>query len=235
MEIHGGIATIFKLAQEDTMQCPYCKEEVQDGAIKCKHCGSNIGTPPGLTALSGQADFGELFTTSMNVWKANLADLVILTLVFMLVVWIPIANIGFIAGYTRSLMKVARGQGRAQVGDLFNSWDCFANLLLYFILNLIALVILGFIPLIGSLAALALGFAVAPGMYAIIDNKCTAMDAYKWSFDTIQTNFVNWLLAYLVGNVIACAGLIALFIGVIVTAPFGALINIYQYERVKPA
>ena len=93
------------------MQCPYCKEEVLDGAVKCKHCGSNIGTAPVQTVIAGQGDFGELFTAAMNVWKANLSDLVILTLVFMLVVWIPIANIGFIAGYARSLIKVARGQG----------------------------------------------------------------------------------------------------------------------------
>lgn len=217
------------------MQCPYCREEVHDEAVKCKHCGSSIGARSVLTPASGQADFGELFTTSMNVWKANLADLAILTLVFMLVVWIPFANIGFIAGYIRSLMKVARGQGKPQVGDLFNAWDCFPNLLLYFILNLIAMVILHFVPIVGSLASMAFGFMITPGLYAIIDNRCGAMDAYKWSLESIQSDFVNWLLAYLVGNVIACAGLIALFVGVIVTAPFGALITIQQYERVKTA
>jgi len=26
------------------MICPYCKEEIADGAIKCKHCGSAIST-----------------------------------------------------------------------------------------------------------------------------------------------------------------------------------------------
>ena len=216
------------------MQCPFCKEEVLDGAIKCKHCGSTIGTLPAQTTAIDQSDFGALFITSMNVWKDNMVDLILLTLVFIIVALIPIANVGFIAGYTRSLMKVARGKGRAEVGDLFNAWDCFGNLLLYVILNFIAVVILHFVPIAGPLAALAFGFIVAPGMYAIIDNKCGAIDAYKWSFETIQANFVNWLLAYLVGNVIACAGMIALFIGIIVTAPFGALIYIHQYEKVKP-
>jgi len=35
------------------MQCPHCKEEVLDGAVKCKHCGSNIA-PQGGQIASGQ-------------------------------------------------------------------------------------------------------------------------------------------------------------------------------------
>jgi hypothetical protein len=40
---------------------------------------------------------------------------------------------------------------------------------------------------------------------------------------------------YLVGNVIIGAGLVVIFIGIILTAPLGELIIIQQYERVKPA
>ena len=216
------------------MQCHYCKEEVNDGALKCKHCGSDLtllhGSPSSQTA-----DIGAMLKTAFSLWKENLADLVVLTLVFLLLCWIPIANIGFIAGYTRSLLKVARGQGKARVGDLFNAWDCFANLFVFVLINLIIVIVLHFIPILGTLASIALGFVLVPGGFLIIDKGRSAVDAYSWCMETIQADFVNWLLVYLVGNVIIAAGLVAIFIGIILTLPLGELIIIQQYERVKPA
>lgn len=29
---------------EEKIICPFCKEEIKDGAIKCKHCGSMLNT-----------------------------------------------------------------------------------------------------------------------------------------------------------------------------------------------
>lgn len=40
------------------MECPYCKEEIRDGAIKCKHCGSMLATSGGG---DGTLTLGELF------------------------------------------------------------------------------------------------------------------------------------------------------------------------------
>ena len=32
------------------MQCPYCKEDILEGALKCKHCGSMLGSPEAVPA-----------------------------------------------------------------------------------------------------------------------------------------------------------------------------------------
>ena len=82
---------------------------------------------------------------------------------------------------------------------------------------------------------LAIGFLAAPGMYAVIDGRKGAIDGMKWSIETIQADFVPWLLAYIVGTVISFAGFLLLVVGALLSLPLGQLIVMQQYDRSRPA
>jgi hypothetical protein len=178
-------------------------------------------------------DFGNIITRSVRLWKENLRDLVLLSLVFLLVVWIPVANVGFIAGYTRAVLSVARG-GTARVGDIFRSWDCFGNLFLYLLIVLAAQFVLNHLPFFGQVAGLILSVVVTPGMYAIIDRRMTFIDAFRWSFQVIQGDFINWLLAVLVGSIFSGCGALLFGIGIIITLAWGSLLIALQYDKGQP-
>jgi hypothetical protein len=183
--------------------------------------------------MAASDDFGDLITRSARLWKENLGDLVLLSLVFLVVVWIPIANVGFIAGYTRAILAVARG-GKARVGDIFGSWDCFGDLFLYLIIVLAAQFVLNHLPFLGQVAGLILSIVVTPGMYAIIDRKMKFMDAFRWSFQAVQGDFVNWLLAVLVGAIFSGCGALLFGVGVIITLAWGSLLVALQYDKGQP-
>lgn len=226
------------------MQCPSCHMDNPTDAKYCIQCGTALGvagTPvvaaPNSTnsTNSTSSNFVDQFNAALIIWKMNLGDLAVLTLVLLLLIWIPLANIGFLAGYLRAILKVARGEGRAEVGDLFKAWDCFGNLLVYAVLIFVASAVLNVVPLLGALASAALGFAALPGFYLIVDRNQNFMDAFKWGIARIQANPVDWLLTYIVGLVISSIGSLLLFIGVILTMPLGSLIFCQQYENSKPA
>jgi hypothetical protein len=214
------------------MKCQACGKEVPDGSTSCPFCFRQLSTPAAGKAGQGNDDFGELFNRSLALWKDNLGDLVLFSLVFMLVGWIPIVNAAFFAGYTRGLLSLSRG-GKLKNSDIFSAWDCFGNTLGYGILFIAVTIIAGFIPFFGQLAQLIIIIFGTPGFYPIIDRNMNAIDAIKWSIATVQRHFVAWVLVILVGGILGSLGMLVFFVGIVVTLPFGPLLVIQQYEIFK--
>lgn len=220
------------------MRCESCGKEINEGCEFCPFCFSKtpetgsgqipVPPPPPRT----DEDFGALFTRATNLWKDNLGNLVVFTLVFVLVGWIPIVNVAFFSGYLRGLLSLTRG-GKPAPGDIFSAWDCFGNAFLYALLFFIAVIAAGHVPFFGRLAQCAVTVLGTPGFYKIIDGNMKAADAIQWSIATIQRHPVPWLLAVLVGGLLGSSGTLALFIGIIITLPWGILLIIQQYEGVR--
>ncbi|BBA71860.1 zinc ribbon domain-containing protein [Geobacter sulfurreducens] len=175
-------------------------------------------------------DFGGLVTRATRLWTGNFGNLLVLSLVFSLVAWIPVANIGFLAGYIRAVLKVARG-GKAEPGDIFRAWDCFGDLFVYLLLVVVAMFALNHVPVIGQVAGFVLSVVVAPGMYGIIDRRMKFMDAFRWSLETIRGDLAGWILAVLVGSIFTAVGALLLGIGIIITLGWGSLVMALQYDK----
>ncbi|MFT6913881.1 MAG: uncharacterized membrane protein YhaH (DUF805 family) [Motiliproteus sp.] len=51
------------------MECKYCKEEIQEGAIKCKHCGSMLNEPTAPQVLAASSERLSPFGCYLKAWK----------------------------------------------------------------------------------------------------------------------------------------------------------------------
>lgn len=214
------------------MRCETCGKEIAEHSTYCPYCFRRIGEAEPAGGSTADRDFGIQLNLATTLWKDNLGDVVVFTLVFTLVGWLPIVNAAFIAGYIRGLQSLTRGV-KPRTGDIFRAWDCFGNTLAYCLILLAAVIVAGFIPFFGPVAQFAVTLFGTPGLYHVVDRDINAIEALKWSINSVQKHFVPWLLSVLVGGILGSIGLIALLVGVIVTLPWGTLLIIQQYEKVK--
>ena len=82
-------------------KCPYCAEEIQDAAVKCKHCGEFLD--PSLRADSEKSAVRWYFRTSFIVFMFCCVGPLALPLIW----WHPRASRGWKIGLTVVILALS--------------------------------------------------------------------------------------------------------------------------------
>jgi uncharacterized membrane protein len=129
------------------------------------------------------------------------------------------------SAYLGGLLDIANGQS-VTIGTFFRPRNVVNVVIASFIIGVASAI--GSIVFIGSLVvALFTLFAVV----ALVERNLSAIDGIKASFELVKDNFVQVLITYLIVAAIISVGLIACFIGILVSLPVGALYLVYAYRK----
>ena len=189
-----------------------------------------------------EVKFGEWIQAGFNLWKGNLALLIVAALLAVLLSGI---TVGILAGPMMaglimiSLALVDKKEPKPQSGDVFKGFQVFAQAFLFVLvwgLGLFAVsAVLMFIPCIGQLAAIALQVAATTflmfALFLIVDKKMAFWPASMESINIAKANFFPLLALSIISGIISGLGAIACGIGIIVTWPIGTCILAVAYRE----
>ncbi len=173
--------------------------------------------------------FGEWIQKGFDLYtKGNMGLLVLVSLVALLlsVFTLGILSGPMMAGTALITLKLARGQ-QAELNDLFKGFQYFLQSfllwLVWSIITMVAVTVLGFIPCLGSIAAIVLGYAVQTAVmfaiFLIVDQGMEFWPASMKCFDVIKSNIWPFLGFGVVATLIGSLGAILCGIGMILTIP----------------
>jgi hypothetical protein len=187
--------------------------------------------------------FGEWLERGFNLYKENIATLILATVVALL---LSAVTLGILAGpmfagvFFITLGLFDKTDPKPEAGSLFKGFDYFLNSFLFVVIWGVAITIASFIlsvvPCIGQLAALFVGYSAMAflmfGLFLIVDKRMEFWPASLESFNKVKTNFWPFLGFSVVASVIGSIGAIACAIGVVVTIPIQICILTVAYRDV---
>ncbi len=181
-----------------------------------------------------KVDIGGWISEAWELYKANFALLCVATLIAAL---LGVFTFGVLmgplwAGLTLIILRLSRKQEPVpQIGDVFKGFDFFLQALLYVVVLMVAGCVLGFVPRIGQAAPMLLLPLVMFSMCLIVDQQMEFWPAIQASFEKAKTEYVSLLVLWLVASLISAAGAILCGVGVILTAPFSAIVAVVAYRH----
>jgi hypothetical protein len=181
-----------------------------------------------------KVDVGGWISEAWELYKANFALLCVATLIAMLV---AVFSCGILAGpmwagLTLILLRLARKQEPApQIGDVFKGFDYFVQALILGVVIALAYAVASSLPLVGAVAGILISPLVMFAMALLVDRKLEFWPALQESFEKAKTEYVQLLVVCLLGHLISMAGALLCGVGVILTAPFSAVLYVVAYRH----
>jgi uncharacterized membrane protein len=129
------------------------------------------------------------------------------------------------AGIVRGALGITEGR-KFEVGEIFRTEQLGQVV--------VASLLVGVATTVGYalcyLPGIAIAFLTSYTLFFVVDKNMAPVDAIKASFDLTTKNLGNTILWYIVGGIVAVAGVIACFIGLIVTIPLVIIGTAYTYK-----
>ena len=190
-----------------------------------------------------QVKFGDWIEGGFNLYKANFGTLVLASIFVVVISTITAAILAgpMLAGLALVTLELLdRKKPQPEAGKVFKGFDYFLQSFLFVVVwgigILIGSAILGGIPVIGQLAALAFVYAAQAilmfGMFLIVDRQMEWLPASTESINIVKANFWPFFGLSTVAGIIGSIGAIAFGIGVVFTIPIQGCILAVAYREV---
>jgi len=218
------------------MNCRYCGAPLNPEVKFCSTCGRSqqdetvpgAAPPPPPLSSGGTAQTGRWISAGWDLIKGDWMPFVLITLVFAVVTGcIPLVLNGpLMAGFHIACIRKMMS-GKTEVGDLFKAFNRFGP-------TLLACLVVTVFTFLGSLLCLIPGFVVA-AMYMftylfIVDKKLDFWPAMQASHELVKKDYFGFTLFFVALILINVCGILACFLGVLVTLPltFAAITAAYR-------
>jgi hypothetical protein len=187
-----------------------------------------------MIMAENKVDVGGWINEAFELYKTNFGLLCLATLVAGLLGAFTCGVLAgpMFAGVIMIILRVSRQtEPKPQIGDVFKGFDYFLQALLLVVVLAVAYGVLSFLPVIGGVAGLLIAPLVMFAMPLIVDQKQEFWPAIQASYEKAKEDYVSLLVITLLGSLISSLGLLLCGVGVILTAPFGAILSVVAYRH----
>ena len=213
------------------MFCQNCGSQIESSAEFCSQCGSSqriqartraateVTTPPTpyVPIAGGKAATAKWIGQGWELVQSDLGNFVLMAFVMMVVNGaLPLLLQGALfAGFQGACKKKLRGQ-TVDIGDLFQGFQ-------FFVPTLKAHLVTTILVFFGMLCFIIPGLVLA-AMYNftylfILDRKLPYREAMRASAAVVKQDYLGYTLFLIVLGLLNVAGVLCLFVGVLVTIP----------------